>query len=68
MNTLEKWLLDPRFAEYIGDSFAFKLDVARAVLAGNESLADVARRHGKTKQAAQLHAARLRGIFANGQG
>lgn len=61
---LEKWLLDPRAGEYFGGSFAMRLEILCAEFVTGESLASIARRHGKVRSTAHNQAVRLRKIFA----
>jgi len=60
---IEAWLGDPRAEQYFGRSFALRFGVLAAIVSGSESRAEVARRHGASRQAAAKHAARARRIF-----
>jgi hypothetical protein len=62
-NHLSEWITGAAGAEYLGDAASLKLDVAAAVFYTGESLASVARRHGKKRSAAHNQAVRLRKIF-----
>jgi len=64
-NNLDAWLLDQRMDKFLGRRACFKLAVLAAVFSGQETLADVARRYGTSRQAAAKHAAAARRIFTN---
>jgi hypothetical protein len=59
---LSAWLRDPRTAEYYGPTYAFRYDVLAAVIVGG-NLAEVGRKHGKSKQAAWAQGKRAVAIW-----
>ena len=62
-SNLLKWITDSRADEYFGRSFVLRFAVLAQVVFGNQTLDDVARRHGCTKQAASRHAIKARRVF-----
>jgi transposase-like protein len=60
---LLQWINHPETADYFGKAFKLKAAVLTALVTGS-SLADVARRHGVTRQAASKEARRAKALFA----
>jgi len=63
MTNLEKLLADPRSDEYFGHSFVLKCEVLAHVLTGNDSLPEIAKRRGLSRQAAYKYATKARRIY-----
>ena len=61
-DNLATWLRDPRTAQYYGATYAFRYDVLAAVIVGG-NLAEVGRKHGKSKQAAWAQGKRVEAIW-----
>lgn len=62
-SNIGEWLSDPRADEFFGKSFAFKFACLAHVVGGQGSFAELARRHGASRQAAHKHAVRARKVF-----
>jgi len=62
-NHLLDWLTDDRAAAYFGKSFSIRADVLALTITGTGTLADIARKHGVSRQAVQKHAAKARRIY-----
>jgi transposase-like protein len=60
---LIQWLTDEKSTAFFGKSFAIRADVLAQILTGSGTLADIARRHGVSRQATQKHAKRARQIY-----
>lgn len=60
---LIKWLTGDKAADYFGKSFSIRADVLAQMLTGSGSLADIARRHGVSRQAVQKHAKQAHRIY-----
>jgi len=55
-DNLIRWLADEKSAAYFGKSFSIRADVLAHLIAGTGgSLADIARRHGVSRQSAHRH-------------
>jgi len=59
---LARWLTDARTAEFFGKAWKLKADALAAVITGG-NLAEVAREHGVTAEAAYKYARRAKAIF-----
>lgn len=60
---LVAWLCDPRADACFGRTFVIRFAVLTAIITGAERLAEVARRHGVTKQSVSRHAAIVRRAY-----
>jgi hypothetical protein len=67
-DNLAHWLTDARMAEFMGRGFQLKFDVLEHLQTGKGTLAEIARKHGVSKQAAQQQAARAVRIFTKSSG
>ena len=65
-NNLVQWLTNPLASAYFGRAFALKADVLAGVITG-ANLAEIAKRHGVTRQAATMQAIRARKMLLEGK-
>ena len=62
-NHLAEWLDHPGAEVVFGASFRLKLAVMQCVVSRQGTLAEIARRHGITRQAASKHAMMIRAAY-----